>query len=148
MDCRTTPTACAHLLYKERYVVAFPPGHRFEHLSVVPIAEMEGEAYLLRQNCEYPEHFDRHVGDWTCRLNVRYQSDREDWIQAMILAGMGCALMPEYMPLFSELKTRIIVEPEIFRDISLVTPRGRRFSHVVAAFVRLACGHDWNARAA
>jgi DNA-binding transcriptional LysR family regulator len=65
----------------------------------------------------------------------------------MILAGLGCALMPEHMPLFPGIKTRALVQPEVFREIGLVTVRGRRFSHAVEAFVRLARGHNWHAPA-
>lgn len=137
----------AEPLYAERYVVAFPPGHRFESLTAVPVREMEGENYLSRQNCEYLDHFQRCVSEWTCNLNVRYESEREDWIQAMILAGLGCAFMPEHMPLFPGIKTRVVVEPEVLREISLVTVRGRRFSRAVEAFVRLARAHNWHAPA-
>ncbi len=29
-------------------------------------------------------------------LYARFRSEREDWIQAMVLAGIGFAFMPEY----------------------------------------------------
>lgn len=138
----------AEPLYRERYVVAFAPGHRFESLTAVPVSQMEGEDYLLRQNCEYLDHFQQCAGGWSCDLNVRYQSEREDWIQAMILAGLGCSLMPEHTPLFPGIKTRAVVEPEVFREINLLTVRGRRFTHAVEAFVRLARGHNWHAPSA
>ncbi len=133
-------------LYRERYVVAFPPGHRFEALPVVPMREMSGEDYLQRINCEFPDHFaDLGIAEPYDGLNVRYRSEREEWIQAMIMAGMGCAFMPEYMPLFPGLKTRVVTEPEVLREIKLVTVAGRRFPPAVAAFVRLAKAYDWHA---
>jgi DNA-binding transcriptional LysR family regulator len=135
----------AETLYRERYVVAFPPGHRFEAQNAVRVADMAGENYLERTNCEYLEFYQRVAGEWDVPINVRYQSEREDWIQAMILAGMGCAFMPEYMPLHPEIPTRVVVEPEIWREISLVTVRGRRFAPAVEVLVRMARGHDWQA---
>src|SRR5215472_14884207 len=36
------------LLYREPYVIAFPPGHRFAQMNAVPVSEIAGEAYLLR----------------------------------------------------------------------------------------------------
>ncbi len=131
-------------LYSERYVIAFPPGHRFEALTAVPVSEMNGEDYLRRVNCEYPQYFAEQAGEWTCQLNVRYESEREDWIQAMVLAGMGCSVMPEFMPLFPGICTRIITEPELSREIGIATVPGRRFSPGVDAFVRIARSHDWN----
>lgn len=134
----------AEPLYRERYVVAYPPGHRFDSMNAVPVAEMEGEDYLSRLNCEYLDFFQEAPREWSVRLNVRYESEREDWIQAMILAGMGCAFMPEYMPMFPAIRTRILIEPEIWREISLVTVRGRRFSPALDLLVRMAKAHDWN----
>jgi len=133
----------AEPLYRERYVVAFPPGHRFEAMRVVPVAAIDDETYLARANCEYPEFYGAHTGDFAARFNVRYESEREDWIQAMILAGLGCTFLPEYLPLFPEIRTRPLTDPEISREISLVTMRGRRFSPVLEAFVRTIKAYDW-----
>lgn len=134
-------------LYRERYVVAFPAGHRFETMPSVPLREMDGEKYLRRVNCEFPEHFAAMAGEWTCNLNIQYESEREDWIQAMVMAGMGCSLIPEDLPLFPGLRTRIVVEPEIHREIALATAPGRRFSPAVDIFVRLVRSHDWSSAA-
>lgn len=132
-------------LYSERYVVAFPPGHRFEQLNAVRMSEMTGENYLQRINCEFSEYFA------TCgverpftNLNIRYRSEREEWIQAMILAGLGCAFMPEYMPLFPGLSTRILTDPEVKRNISLVTVAGRQFTPATRMFVQLVRAYDWH----
>lgn len=134
----------AEPLYRERYVVAFAPGHRFEAMNAVPVSAMEGENYLRRLNCEYPEHFRAQAGDWTVGLNVRYESEREDWIQAMILAGMGCAFMPEYMPMFPAIRSRVVIEPEIARDVSLLTVRGRRHPPALDLLVGMAKSHPWS----
>lgn len=136
----------AHGLFSERYVVAFPPGHRFEGMSAVPLGELTGEDYLQRLNCEFDEFFDElGVPDPIGSLNVRFGSQREEWIQALVLAGMGCAVMPEHLPLLPALKTRVLVEPEVTREIKLVTVGGRRFSPAVEAFVRLVQAYDWKA---
>ncbi len=137
----------AEPLYRERYVVAFPPGHRFEAMNAVPVAALDGEAYLRRLDCEYLDFFGEAAGAWPVHLDVRYQSEREDWIQAMVLAGMGCAVMPEYTPLFPTLKTRIVIDPELTRDVSLLTVRGRRHSPALDLLVRIAKAHDWNTAA-
>lgn len=132
-------------LYSERYVVAFPPGHRFEQLNAVPLSEMSGENYLQRINCEFTEHF-RAVGIERpfSGLNIRYRSEREEWIQAMIMAGLGCAFMPEYMPLFPGLRTRVLIDPEVRREIKVVTVAGRQFTPAARTFIQLARAYDWH----
>ena len=62
----------------------------------------------------------------------------------MILAGLGIAFMPEYLPMYAGLPTRVVVDPMIVREVSLVTVAGRRFSPVVGTFVRLCKAYDWN----
>jgi DNA-binding transcriptional LysR family regulator len=45
-------------LYREQFLVAFPAGHRFADRSEVPMAEVNGENYLDRVNCEYQHSID------------------------------------------------------------------------------------------
>jgi DNA-binding transcriptional LysR family regulator len=130
-------------LYRERYVAAFYPGHRFEAMTVVPYRELNREDYLTRINCEYPDYFDSLGIPDDAMVNVCFQTEREDWIQAMILAGLGCAVMPEFLPILPGIATRPLVEPEIHRDIKLATIAGRRFSPGLRAFVSLAARHNW-----
>ena len=132
-------------LFTERYVVAFPKGHRFEAMNAVPLAALDGEDYLSRINCEWPAHFDKFGIPDPSQVRVRYRSEREDWIQAMILAGMGCAILPESLPQVSGIPIRALVDPEIARVVSVVTVAGRRHSPAIQAFLRVAQRHDWNA---
>ena len=132
-------------LYSERYVVAFRPGHRFEAMETVPLAELNTEDYLNRVNCEYPEYFAAlGIPDPAADCNVCYETEREDWIQAMILAGMGCCVTPEFLPMMPGIATRALVAPEISRNVVLATVSGRRHSPALSAFVTLARRHDWS----
>ncbi len=130
-------------LYRERFVVAFPPGHRFGNMNSFNLFDIAGEPYLSRRSCEFAAYFRALLAEKNITLNYRYRTEREDWIQSMILAGMGCAFMPEFLPMFQGLPTRVIAEPEIARNVELVTVAGRRFSPAVRAFLGLAAGHQW-----
>lgn len=130
-------------LFEERYMIAFPRGHRFEAMSAVPVAELEGENYLKRVHCEFMDHFEAMGAPVQFTVNLRYSSEREDWVQAMVLAGMGCSIMPEHLPSIPGIATRVLIEPEVSRTISLVTVAGRRFSPAVAALVGAARGFAW-----
>ncbi len=125
-------------LYTEKYVVAFPQGHRFEAMREVPLKELELENYLARVNCEHPRFLDTLEISASFVANAKFRSEREDWIQAMIAAGMGVAVVPEFMPSKPGIATRLLVEPEVSRTISLVTVSGRRFSPTIEILVRLA----------
>lgn len=130
-------------LFTERYAVAFAPGHRFQEMNAVPLAELNGEAYLARVHCEFRYHFEalnmgEHPG-----ANVRLHSEREDWIQALVLAAMGISIMPESNAVLPGLKTRLIVNPEVSRTISLVDLGGRPYDAATQKLIRLAEGFDW-----
>jgi DNA-binding transcriptional LysR family regulator len=133
----------AHALYSEPYVVAFAPGHRFERAESVTWADLAGERYLERLNCEYTMYFEEAAGPFDIDLDVRYASEHEDWIQAMILAGLGCACMPQFLPLYPAIRTRPLIEPRLRRTISLVSVRGRRHAPVVDLFCRLCRSVKW-----
>ena len=133
------------LLYRERFVVAFPPGHRFHGQEAVRTEDCDGESYLMRLNCEYATCWDNFVKEHGIELKEVYRSEREDWIQTMVMAGLGICFMPEFSPLFPGLSTRPLVEPEVHREVALVTMPGRRFSAAVAAFVRTVTQHRWQA---
>ena len=132
-----------HPLYRENFVVAFPPGHRFSQMNAVRIADVGGESYLSRINCEYYDA----IGDICVRCNTplkdAYRSEREDWIQSMVMAGMGICFMPEFSPVMPGLHTRRVIEPEVVREVCLVTVSGRSFSPAVATFVRALKAYKW-----
>ena len=132
-----------HPLYRENFVVAFPPGHRFERMNAIRIADVGGESYLARINCEYYDPLNELCERSNAPLKDAYRSEREDWIQTMVMAGMGICFMPEFSPVLPGLRTRRVIEPEVVREVCLVTVSGRRFSPAVATFVKALKAYKW-----
>jgi DNA-binding transcriptional LysR family regulator len=131
-------------LFREAFFVSFAPGHRFERMNAVPMCELQGEDYVRRLHCEFPTNL-RQLGvprpyD---SVNVRYVGEREDWIQSLVRAGLGCAVMPEYLPLLPGLEMRRLVDPEVYRQISLATVAGRPHSVPVSAAVAASRRYRW-----
>jgi LysR family transcriptional regulator, hydrogen peroxide-inducible genes activator len=132
-----------HGLYREHFVIAFPPGHRFEAQNAIRFRDIQDEAYLRRISCEYRDHLVEIGRSLGISYRVAYRSEREDWIQTMVMAGMGICFMPEYSTTVAGLQTRRVVDPEVCREVALVTVSGRRFSPAVAAFVRAIRAYRW-----
>lgn len=130
-------------LYTERYVLAVPAAHRFATSNAVPLNELQGEDYIERLNCEFDDFYEAHHGVWPIELNSRYQSEREDWVQAMIRAGLGIAILPESMPLLPGVAMTTLITPEIQRTISIVTMRERPLPPAARAFVLALQSHKW-----
>jgi DNA-binding transcriptional LysR family regulator len=130
-------------LYEERFVVAYPVGHRFDELDEVPLSEVANESYLLRVNCEMAEQFEQILTERDILLGDVYKSEREDWIQSMVIAGMGICFLPEFSPVIPGLRVRPLTAPEVVRKICLVTVAGRRYSPAVAVFIRAIKDFAW-----
>lgn len=130
-------------LYRERYGIAFAKGHRFEALNAVPVSQLDNEAYVQRTACEFDDHWDALDTGREIRVKTVFRSEREDWVQALLAAGFGCAVMPEFLPRLSGVALRVLAEPEVSRTISLVTVAGRRFSPVTETVVQIARQFHW-----
>lgn len=130
-------------LYAERYSIAFAKGHPFEDLDAVPCAALDGEPYLQRAHCEFAEFFQATGAERTWKTNLRYTSEREDWVQALVLAGHGCSVMPELLPTVPGILTRPMTEPAVTRTIALVNVAGRELTPSMRAVMRLASTYPW-----
>ena len=130
-------------LYAERFMVAFPPGHAFAKLKGIRPQDMDGQNYVRRLSCEFRAFIADQLVASGAKYDVTYQSEREDWVQSMIMAGLGVTSMPEFSPVLPGLMTRPYIEPEIKRDVSLVTVAGRRNSPALAAFIKAVKTFEW-----
>ncbi len=81
-------------------------------------------------------------------MRMIYRSERDDWILSMIAAGLGFGFMPEFCVDRSDVVARPAVDPEFWREVNLVTVRGRPHSPAVGAFVREAMRAQWLGRPA
>ena len=113
-------------------------------MPAVPLRELDGEDYLLRSQCEFAANADEFLGGpRPYKVNIVYRSEREEWIQAMILCGRGCAVMPEFLPRLPGIATRVLVEPDLKRVVSLVTVAGREFSPPTQRLMKIARAYPW-----
>jgi DNA-binding transcriptional LysR family regulator len=124
-------------------VVILPPRHRLAASNGVRLGDLGGEAYVDRLSCEYREIVMAACANSGVELYARFRSEREDWIEAMVTAGIGFAFMPEFSITAPDLASRPLIEPAVTRKVSLVSVAGRRHSPVVAAFVHAARRYKW-----
>lgn len=131
-------------LYRERYVVAFPPGHRFEALNGVRLADVSDEAYVDRLSCEMRDKVLAACQAADIRLYATFRSAREDWIQGMVMARMGFAFLPEFSVVVPGLPARPLVDPPISRQVTLVTTREAAKLPACKALLREARRYRWS----
>jgi DNA-binding transcriptional LysR family regulator len=132
-----------HRLYDERYVVVLPPDHPFASRQAIALNDLNGADYVDRLSCEMREMVMQVCNSRGVNLYARFRSEREDWVQAMVIARLGFAFMPECAVTSAELLQRPLTDPEVVRTVSLVTAPGRPFSPATAAFVRAVKSFRW-----
>jgi DNA-binding transcriptional LysR family regulator len=134
----------AEPLYSERYVVLLPPEHPLRARNALALRDLSEQPYVDRLSCEMREMVMGVCDDMGVKLYARFRSEREDWVQAMVMAGIGFAFMPEYSVTHPDSIQRPLVDPAVNRTISLITVPGRKHSHAVAAFIRAIRAHKWD----
>jgi LysR family transcriptional regulator, hydrogen peroxide-inducible genes activator len=142
-DLSTEERLCSLPLYREQFVIVTGLHHRFSRLDAVRVRDLDGEHYLFRVHCEYDGAADKIFTEQRVDTPTVYQSDRDDWILAMAAAGLGFAFMPTLCVDLPSVVARPLIEPEIWREVALVTVRGRPHSPSVGALVREAMRIPW-----
>ncbi|EYF02816.1 LysR family transcriptional regulator [Chondromyces apiculatus] len=107
-------------LYEERYLVVLPPGHALSSRQAVRLADLSGEPYVDRLACELREEVQKLCATRQVDLYATYRTEREEWVQSLVQAGIGFAFLPEHSVRGGETVNRPLVEPEVGRTISLV----------------------------
>jgi len=131
-------------LFKEQFMIVLHPEHELASREVVRAADLSGQRYLNRASCE----FFHNIGKVWRRHGflgneLVYSSERDDWILAMIASGLGFGFMPKACANHPMVVTRPLVDPECWREVDLVTVRGRPHSPTVGALVREAMRASW-----
>jgi LysR family hydrogen peroxide-inducible transcriptional activator len=130
-------------LFREQFMIVIHPGHRLASRNAIQVKELNGEHYLNRVNCELNGYAGPIWREHGASIKMVYRSERDDWILAMIAAGLGFGFIPEHSIDHPGVVARPVVDPEFWREVNLVTVRGRPHSPAVGAFVREAMRAPW-----
>ncbi|MCB4825170.1 LysR family transcriptional regulator [Roseicella aerolata] len=133
----------AEPLYSERFVVACSVGHPFARRNAIAMREMDGQIYLQRINCEFRDVLREQCEACGAQIVRSYRSEREDWIQTMVAAGMGVCFLPEFSATHPGVVVRPVQDPEVQREVCLVTVAGRRWSPALSSFVQAIRRYRW-----
>src|SRR5260221_1864167 len=83
-------------LFQERFLIALPPGHRLASQNVIHCRDLNGENYVNRANCEYLDFVSQEFGQMGMATKKVFSSERDDWVQGSIKAGLGFGFFPEF----------------------------------------------------
>ena len=132
-------------LYDEPLVVAFAADHPFVERDMVTLERIAQEPYLDRLACEFRDTFIAESAARGQTIRFVARSEREDWIQRLVLAGAGVTILPAESVVVDGLMTRPGDAPSVWRTVSLAVPYGREDTAPVRAFLAAAREFDWGA---
>jgi DNA-binding transcriptional LysR family regulator len=133
----------AETLYTEHFRVACATSHVFAERPMIRMRDMDGQVYLSRINCEHREVLGEALRAAGATLVHACRSEREDWIQSMVAAGMGVCFLPEFSAAQTDLVLRPIADAPPARGVCLVTVAGRRWSPALAGFLAAIRRERW-----
>ncbi|MBC9878847.1 LysR family transcriptional regulator [Bradyrhizobium sp. INPA01-394B] len=145
-----TPNPRLHTmpLFREQMMIVLPPHHPLGGRTAIQLRDLHRQRYLNRSSCEFNGYADKFFEAQGVEIETVYRSDRDDWIQALVRSGLGFGFMPEYTVTDPAVVTRPTMAPEFWRDVNLVTVRGRRHTPAVGALVREAMRVTWHGKPA
>ena len=117
--------------------------HPADTATVVRVKDISGENYIHRNNCEFAGYADAILAEQGVTCSPAYCSNRDDWTLAMVAAGLGIGFLPEHSATHPGVVALPIIEPEFWRQVNLVSVRGRPHSPAVGAMVREAMHKKW-----
>lgn len=112
-------------------------------MSTIRPKDLPGEAYVDRLACEMRELVMGVCQDNGVELYATYRSEREDWIQGMVLAEMGFAFMSEYSVTLGGMLSRPLIDPEVTRTVMIAWMSGRPHTPAGEAFVHAVHAYAW-----
>ncbi len=131
-------------LFEEPFAVLVPRDHGLSSEDSIDIQRLTNEAVLLRQHCEQAASFDdvfnRHDIQPTARHLITSESD----LIVLVEAGLGIALVPDFLPVPNTVKKISLTTPDLRRDVHLRTVAGRPRSPAASIFLKSLRAADWS----
>lgn len=150
LDCVFCARAAQHdqrfqvvSLFEENMVVAFADNHHFNQRGKVTLSDVALNSYLDRLHCEFRDDFLALTKASGITLDVKFRSQREDWILALVESGAGVSVMPQSSALLNNVAYRNISDLAAIRKLELVMTESATVSPALKAFHDAAQDFDW-----
>ncbi|NJN91106.1 MAG: LysR family transcriptional regulator [Leptolyngbyaceae cyanobacterium SL_5_14] len=128
-------------LFRQPLWLAVPPSHSFAQRASIRLAELDGQPFIDRVNCEFFQQECQILNAANIHPKVVYRASHEEWVIALVRAGLGISIMPYWCGL-TEITYLPIADLDFQRTIGLKW-RQHQNSDLVEQFCRFASSHDW-----
>jgi DNA-binding transcriptional LysR family regulator len=128
-------------LFRQRIAVAVADTHPLAGRKSLRLNELDGEPFIDRIHCRARSIVKQQFAALGLCQNVVYRADNEDWVIALVAAGLGITIMSEWQDLIG-ITYIPIADWTIERTIGLVWRTGQD-NEAVQAFCKFAASHHW-----
>ena len=125
-------------LFREQMLIAISKNHRLANRVAIQIADLADEQCIQRPRCEFSDFFKALLARHGVECATSFSSDRDDFALALIGGGFGFGLLPQHTIKRAGVVSRPLADIEIWREVTLVTLRGRPHNKGLAALVHAA----------
>jgi DNA-binding transcriptional LysR family regulator len=130
-------------LFRECLRLAMAADHSLTRKAEITPAEMSEEPYLDRLHCEFRSALIKHFMDRNIVMRPRVHSEREDWLQQMVAAGVGICALPERSAIVGGIALRPVAGLDLSREVSLVAVSGSGNPREARQILTMARQFDW-----
>ncbi|HHP7230822.1 MAG TPA: LysR family transcriptional regulator [Xenococcaceae cyanobacterium] len=86
----------ASKIFQQQLKLAVPEKHPFAQKNTISIAEIDGQPYIKRINCEFWREYPDIYESAGVSTHIVYLANQEEWVIHLIQAGLGISIMPEW----------------------------------------------------
>ena len=84
----------SQFLFHQPLTLAVPQDHPFAQARSLCLADLDGQPYIKRLNCEFWQIYPKLFESAGVKPQIVYASNNEEWAISLIQAGMGMSIMP------------------------------------------------------
>ncbi|ERN41612.1 transcriptional regulator [Rubidibacter lacunae KORDI 51-2] len=128
-------------LFRQPLWLAVPPSHSFAQRASIRLAELDGQPFIDRVNCEFFQQECQILSAANVHPKVVYRASHEEWVISLVRAGLGISIMP-YWRRLTEITYLPIVDLDFQRTIGIKW-RKHQNSDLIEQFCRFASSHNW-----
>ncbi|MCW5752055.1 MAG: LysR family transcriptional regulator [Alphaproteobacteria bacterium] len=132
-------------LFGEPYLLAMPARHRLASRPRIAIADLAGEPFVIRPDCEVLARAERAFAAGGLKPFVVARTAQEERLLDHVVTGLGLAFVPESLARRPDLALAAIAELPLRRRIGLAWRAGA--AELSEPFLAFARSHDWLASA-
>ena len=128
-------------LFRQPLLLAVPQNHSFAQRASISLAELEGQPFIDRVNCEFFRQECEILDAAKICPQVVYRASHEEWVISLIQAGLGISIMPHWDGILGVVYLPIS-DLDFQRTVGLKW-RVSQQSELVEKFRHFAASHSW-----